>query len=42
MIVAMTDSELVMVFGGRSEIGMELAARLASGARVLLVARGSI
>lgn len=40
IIVAMTDSELVVVFGGRSEIGVELATRLAQGARVILAARG--
>ena len=28
-----------MIFGGRSEIGLELATRLASGATVLLAAR---
>lgn len=35
-----TDGRLVVVFGGRSEIGAELAVRLAPGARVLLLARG--
>jgi len=34
-----TDGGLVVIFGGRSEIGLKLAARLAPGARVLLVAR---
>lgn len=37
----MSDSELVVVFGGRSEIGIELATRLAAGARVILAARGN-
>lgn len=32
--------ELVVVFGGRSEIGIELALRLAAGATVVLAARG--
>jgi short-subunit dehydrogenase len=36
-----SDSELVVVFGGRSEIGIELATRLAAGARVILAARGN-
>ena len=34
-----TDAGLIVVFGGRSEIGLELARRLAPGATVLLVAR---
>lgn len=34
-----TDAGLVVVFGGRSEIGLELATRLAPGATVLLAAR---
>ncbi|BBY83336.1 SDR family NAD(P)-dependent oxidoreductase [Mycolicibacterium pulveris] len=34
-----TRAALVVVFGGRSEIGLELATRLAPGARVLLAAR---
>lgn len=33
-------SELVVVFGGRSEIGVELAVRLAPGATVVLAVRG--
>src|SRR5262245_12678431 len=33
--------ELVVIFGGRSEIGTQLAARLASGRRVVLAARGA-
>ena len=32
---------MVVVFGGRSEIGIELATRLAAGATVVLAARGS-
>ncbi|MEU0498283.1 SDR family NAD(P)-dependent oxidoreductase [Mycobacterium sp. NPDC006124] len=35
------DNRLVVVFGGRSEIGIELATRLASGATVVLAARGA-
>jgi short-subunit dehydrogenase len=34
-----TDAGLIVVFGGRSEIGLDLATRLAPGATVLLVAR---
>jgi short-subunit dehydrogenase len=34
-----TDAALVVIFGGRSEIGLELATRLAPGATVLLAAR---
>ena len=34
-------SDLVVIFGGRSEIGVELAARLAPGATVVLSARGA-
>lgn len=34
-----TDTGLVVIFGGRSEIGLELAVRLASGATVVLAAR---
>jgi short-subunit dehydrogenase len=33
------DTRLVVIFGGRSEIGIELAKRLAAGATVLLAAR---
>ncbi|WP_319446213.1 MULTISPECIES: SDR family NAD(P)-dependent oxidoreductase [unclassified Mycobacterium] len=33
------DSRLVVIFGGRSEIGLELATRLARGATVVLAAR---
>lgn len=36
-----TDSGPVVVFGGRSEIGVELARRLAPGAVVVLAARGA-
>lgn len=35
------DNRLVVVFGGRSEIGIELATRLADGATVVLAARGA-
>lgn len=35
-----TNSRVVVIFGGRSEIGAELAVRLAPGATVLLLARG--
>jgi short-subunit dehydrogenase len=34
-----TDAGLIVIFGGRSEIGLELATRLAPGATVLLLAR---
>jgi short-subunit dehydrogenase len=34
-----TGAGLIVIFGGRSEIGLELATRLASGATVLLAAR---
>jgi short-subunit dehydrogenase len=34
-----TDAGLVVIFGGRSEIGLELATRLAPGSTVLLAAR---
>jgi short-subunit dehydrogenase len=34
-----TDAGLLVIFGGRSEIGLELATELAPGATVLLVAR---
>jgi short-subunit dehydrogenase len=34
-----TDHRVVVIFGGRSEIGIELATRLAPGATVLLAAR---
>jgi short-subunit dehydrogenase len=34
-----TGADLVAIFGGRSEIGLQLATRLASGATVLLLAR---
>jgi short-subunit dehydrogenase len=33
--------QVVVIFGGRSEIGLELATRLAPGATVVLAARGS-
>jgi short-subunit dehydrogenase len=33
------DTELVVIFGGRSEIGLEVATRLAPGATVVLAAR---
>jgi short-subunit dehydrogenase len=33
------DTELVVIFGGRSEIGLEVATRLAPGAAVVLAAR---
>jgi NAD(P)-dependent dehydrogenase (short-subunit alcohol dehydrogenase family) len=36
-----TPSQVVVIFGGRSEIGLELATRLAPGATVVLAARGS-
>jgi short-subunit dehydrogenase len=39
MAVKDTGAGLVVIFGGRSEIGLELATRLASGATVLLAAR---
>ena len=32
---------VVVIFGGRSEIGVELATRLAAGATVVLAARGA-
>jgi len=35
------DNRLVVVFGGRSEIGIELATRLADGATVVLAARNA-
>lgn len=41
IIAAVMDSELVVVFGGRSEIGTALATRLAPGARIILAARGT-
>jgi short-subunit dehydrogenase len=34
-----TDGRLIVIFGGRSEIGLKLATRLAPGATVLLAAR---
>ncbi|MDA4107888.1 SDR family NAD(P)-dependent oxidoreductase [Mycolicibacterium holsaticum] len=34
-----TGATLVVIFGGRSEIGLELATRLAPGARIVLAAR---
>jgi NAD(P)-dependent dehydrogenase (short-subunit alcohol dehydrogenase family) len=37
----MTESELIIVFGGRSEIGIELARLLAPGARIILAVRGT-
>ena len=36
-----SDRRLVVIFGGRSEIGTELAVRLAAGATVVLAARGA-
>mgnify|MGYP001367370843 CR=1 FL=1 len=36
-----TDRRVVVIFGGRSEIGSELAVRLAPGAVVVLAARGA-
>jgi short-subunit dehydrogenase len=36
-----TDAGLVVIFGGRSEIGLELATRLAAGSTVVLAARRS-
>jgi short-subunit dehydrogenase len=36
-----TGAKTVVIFGGRSEIGVELAARLAAGATVVLAARGA-
>jgi short-subunit dehydrogenase len=36
-----TGGALVVIFGGRSEIGTELATRLAAGATVVLAARGA-
>jgi short-subunit dehydrogenase len=36
-----TDRRIVVIFGGRSEIGTELAVRLAPGNTVLLAARGA-
>jgi short-subunit dehydrogenase len=36
-----TDTRVVVIFGGRSEIGLELATRLARGATVVLAARGA-
>ncbi|WP_068366104.1 SDR family NAD(P)-dependent oxidoreductase [Rhodococcoides kroppenstedtii] len=38
---AVTDPGTVLLFGGRSDIGVELAARLAPGRRVVLAARRS-
>jgi short-subunit dehydrogenase len=35
------DPRVVVIFGGRSEIGLELATRLADGATVVLAARGA-
>lgn len=37
----MDDTGLVVIFGGRSEIGLEVATRLARGATVVLAARGA-
>lgn len=37
--IAGTDTRVVVIFGGRSEIGVELAARLAPGTLVVLAAR---
>jgi short-subunit dehydrogenase len=39
--MAVTDTDPVVIFGGRSEIGVELATRLARGATVVLAARGA-
>ena len=39
--MAVTDTGPVVIFGGRSEIGVELATRLAPGATVVLAARGA-
>lgn len=39
--MAVTDTGPVVIFGGRSEIGIELATRLARGATVVLAARGA-
>jgi NAD(P)-dependent dehydrogenase (short-subunit alcohol dehydrogenase family) len=36
-----TADQVVVIFGGRSEIGLELATRLAAGATVVLAARGA-
>ncbi len=36
-----TDHRVVVIFGGRSEIGIELALRLAPGSTVVLAARGA-
>ncbi|WP_422747247.1 SDR family NAD(P)-dependent oxidoreductase [Mycobacterium sp. WMMD1722] len=36
-----TGGDLVVIFGGRSEIGIEVATRLARGATVVLAARGA-
>ena len=36
-----TADQVVVIFGGRSEIGLELATRLAPGATVVLAARGA-
>jgi short-subunit dehydrogenase len=36
-----TGAKTVVIFGGRSEIGVEVAARLAAGATVVLAARGA-
>jgi short-subunit dehydrogenase len=38
---AKTDTRLVVIFGGRSEIGVEVATRLARGKVVVLAARGA-
>ena len=34
-------AKTVVIFGGRSEIGLELACRLAAGSTVVLAARGA-
>ncbi|MCP9276045.1 SDR family NAD(P)-dependent oxidoreductase [Mycolicibacterium arenosum] len=39
--MAVTDTGPVVIFGGRSEIGVELVTRLAPGATVVLAARGA-
>ena len=41
IIAAVDDTGPVVIFGGRSEIGVELATRLAPGATVVLAARGA-
>jgi short-subunit dehydrogenase len=41
IIAAVDDTGLVVIFGGRSEIGVELATRLARASTVVLAARGA-